>query len=109
MYKVSIRKRNEGLDALKFICAFLVICIHEPFPGIFGEYVTALSRIAVPIFFMISGYFYSEIVKDGKCKKWIVKIFKLFVGASIFYFLFNNMFNNASGGGILTHKQSMKL
>lgn len=42
--------RAEQIDALKAVCAFLVVCIHAPFPGKIGEYFTSLTRIAVPIF-----------------------------------------------------------
>ena len=49
--------RADNFDILKSICAFLVICIHVPFPGAFGECVTTAARIAVPVFFMITGYF----------------------------------------------------
>jgi len=44
------KNRIHGLDALKGLCAFLVVCIHKPFPSTFGEYFTALTRGAVPIF-----------------------------------------------------------
>ncbi|UEA30492.1 hypothetical protein LK422_03580 [Blautia massiliensis (ex Durand et al. 2017)] len=45
---------------MKAICAFLIVCIHAPFPGKFGAYFTTLTRVAVPIFFMITGYFYGK-------------------------------------------------
>ena len=44
--------RNIGIDILRFIAAFGVICIHQPFEGEFGQYFKALSRFSVPIFFM---------------------------------------------------------
>ena len=53
-------KRNYGLDTLKLICAMLVICIHTPFPNDFGQYVMVISRIAVPIFLMITGFYYNK-------------------------------------------------
>lgn len=46
--------RADNIDILKAICAFLIICIHVPFPGTVGAYFTALTRIAVPVFFMIN-------------------------------------------------------
>lgn len=39
--------RADNIDILKAICAFLIVCIHAPFPGVIGEYFTALTRIAV--------------------------------------------------------------
>lgn len=50
-------KRNNSIDNLKAICTFLIICIHVPFPGEIGAYFITLTRIAVPIFFMITGFF----------------------------------------------------
>ncbi|WP_442863929.1 hypothetical protein [Blautia sp. KLE_1732_HM_1032] len=38
----------------------MIVCIHAPFPGKFGAYFTTLTRVAVPIFFMITGYFYGK-------------------------------------------------
>lgn len=80
----TTKKRYEGFDILKFICAFLVICIHCPFPKTVGEYFTALSRVAVPIFFMITGYFYR-----GISKRKLKKIFLLAVGANILYLIWD--------------------
>lgn len=51
--------RKVGLDFLKFICSFMIICIHIPFPEPLGTIFTPITRIAVPIFFMITDYFYS--------------------------------------------------
>ena len=51
------QSRADNIDILKAICAFLIVCIHVPFPGRVGAYFTALTRIAVPVFFMITGYF----------------------------------------------------
>lgn len=79
--------RNNNIDIIKSICAFLIVCIHVPFPGETGSYITALSRIAVPIFFMITGFFYSDVVKKGRTARQIKKIFILMVGANLVYFV----------------------
>ena len=77
--------RSIKIDILKSICAFLVVCIHVPFPNIWGEYFTSLTRIAVPIFFMITGYFYTDIMKRHGEIRQIRKIFKLVIEANIIY------------------------
>lgn len=79
--------RNNNIDIIKSICAFLIVCIHVPFPGETGSYITALSRIAVPIFFMITGYFYSDVVKKGRTARQIKKLFILMVEANLVYFV----------------------
>lgn len=76
--------RFYSLDKLKAICAFLIVCIHAPFPGTFGNYFTSLTRIAVPIFFMISGYFFSAV----KAKSQIKKVLQLVVVSNSIYFIF---------------------
>lgn len=55
------RKRFNNIDLWRAIAAFLVVAIHCPFPGALGEAVANVGRIAVPFFFIVSGFFcYSE-------------------------------------------------
>lgn len=79
-------KRNHGLDLLKVICSFMVICLHTPFPGFIGKITIPLTRIAVPLFFMITGYYYSSTIQRKKEKKQLKKIFHMFVGANLLFF-----------------------
>ncbi|MBE7019383.1 MAG: acyltransferase [Ruminococcaceae bacterium] len=80
--------RNNSLDCLKWISSFMVVCIHFRSYGEFGELVSVLSRFAVPVFFMISGY-YSASDKPDKLKTKIVHILKLYFGAVLLYLCFN--------------------
>lgn len=91
--------RVHNVDVLKAICAFLVVCIHIPFPGIMGEYFTALCRIAVPTFFMITGFFYANIIEKNRKFRQIKKIFALFLEANIIYFVWGMSF------AIIDHNQ----
>lgn len=79
-------KRNMNLDVLKGICAYLVIVIHCGFP-FWSAYIDAFCRVAVPLLFMISGYFcrgeWSEI------KRKVVNLMKIFVAGEGLYFLYN--------------------
>lgn len=81
--------RVEQIDILKTICTFLIVCIHVPFPGTGGEYFTVLTRIAVPIFFMITGYFYSDIVAEGGECKQIKKITVLLLLSNLIFLLWD--------------------
>lgn len=54
MKKEEENLKADNIDILKAICAFLIVCIHELFPGIVGAYFTTLARVAVPVFFMIT-------------------------------------------------------
>ncbi len=77
-----------GLDILKTLCAFLVIVIHSLLPIATDTYTQPITRNAVPCFFMISGFFYSESKKRGG-KKQIVKILKLILISVPFYILYD--------------------
>lgn len=71
-----MKKRIESLDALKFILSFCIVIIHLPFPGTVGSVALALFRVAVPLFFMIGGYFCIS-YNDTQMKKMLVKLLKL--------------------------------
>jgi serine/alanine racemase len=69
--KIGERGMYNGVDLLKFLCAILVLFIHtQPLQDIsaFGELllVNFLARIAVPVFFIASGFFfYKKILREG--------------------------------------------
>lgn len=75
--------RCTGIDLLRLICAFLVICIHCSFK--WQNYVLPLARTAVPVFFMISGYFYSSGKNGGQQFRQIKKVLKLIVLSALIY------------------------
>lgn len=60
----TTRTNKQGsipsLYVLKAICAYAVVALHAPI-GVASELIGTLGQIAVPIFFMVTGYFlYSE-------------------------------------------------
>ena len=57
-----INKRYESLDCLKGVACLAVVFIHYNFPWDLGIIVRTLAKIGVPIFFLISGFFF---LKDG--------------------------------------------
>lgn len=72
--------RQSSFDVLKCISAFLVVMIH------YGPYwINPISRIAVPLFFMITGYYFVTFSEISKFRKHIKKIVIMAVGASLFY------------------------
>lgn len=83
----SNSNRVYGLDILKALRSLGVILIHFPFPGKIGSCLVALSRVAVPVFFMITGYFYID-TQNQKCELvQIKKILRLCVFSNILYVL----------------------
>lgn len=89
-------ERNYSFDTLKCIMCFFVILIHSSFWG--RIYVNGIIYIAVPIFFMISGYFFTPspysyisdnqgITERRKLSKILKHIFLLIIGGNILYLL----------------------
>lgn len=94
------KKQYNTLNALKFIAAFFVVCIHVPFPGEFGKGVIAVARFAVPFFFMTSGFFSYYSDKEVLCEKYKRKIRHLlviFAGSFLLYFAWDILGNVMAG------------
>lgn len=87
--------RNYSLDTLKFVCAIFVIFIHTPQPEIWEIYITPLIRCAVPIFFMISGYFtYGKKDLIHTILKRIIHLLTIFGIVFLLYFSFSLISNS---------------
>lgn len=53
--------RNKCLNFFKGLACIMVIFIHFPFSGFFGSLIHNFAGFAVPLFFLISGYYsYNE-------------------------------------------------
>lgn len=76
-------KRNCNLDIVKAICAFMVVTIHCP-SVLLPPYIEASTRIAVPMFFCISGYFYNKPVFSITFRK-ISKMLLMLAVSELFY------------------------
>mgnify|MGYP002566027131 FL=1 len=80
-------QRNFSIDILKSIAALLVICIHTGYPSVFKDYIIAFCRIAVPLFLLISGYYYQLVIDRKKVLSYYKKILALTFFSSVFYFV----------------------
>lgn len=71
--KDKIKPRSNSIDVLKGIAALLV-CYQHAY-GTYGisDYILAISRIAVPLFVMITGFFYYSSMA-GATRKHIKKL-----------------------------------
>jgi len=89
-------KRNTLIDLLRFICAFFVVVIHIPFPGnVFHGFVFPLTRMVVPFFFMVSGYFLADENAERmkrRLNKQLRHIVWLFAGSMLVYFIVRILF-----------------
>lgn len=97
--------RYAGLDILKCLAAYMVVVIHfghwnstSGLDKILMGVINAETRFAVPVFFMITGYFYPSIIKRGRFKGHLLKIVSMTLFATLFYFCFNVLFYSLNGG-----------
>ena len=75
--------RNIKLNLLKGFACLSVVLIHIKFPGITGQIIAKISDYAVPVFFMIAGY-YAFGKTDVVIKRRLLKICKIFIFAYLF-------------------------
>lgn len=91
--------RNIGIDILRILMAFFVVCQHiTDYP--WNEIIRPQSRIAVPVFFIVSGYFLYDKDND-KVNQKIIKSFKhifwIFLSATALYAIYG-IFENYPDG-----------
>lgn len=79
-------KRNQTIDILRLMAAFSIICLHNfSGSGVSGsEETVALTRFAVPLFFMFSGYFAAAFDQKRKARQ-LVRIFSWAVLSNLMY------------------------
>jgi len=53
-------QRNRNIEILRAVACILIICVHARFPDPLGTYIVSFARIGVPVFLMISGYFFYD-------------------------------------------------
>lgn len=73
-------KRSDSLDVMKCLAAFFVVLIHFG-PGLLSPF----SRTAVPVFFIISGFYYPVMIRDGNFWRHIRKLVIMCVLSSTLY------------------------
>jgi serine/alanine racemase len=90
------RNRQVLIDLVRVACAVLVICIHtRPWVDVnfyFGHYLSnVLARLAVPLFFLFSGYFLSlrlerEIRPERYLRRILLNLLRLYLVWCLIYF-----------------------
>ena len=87
--EVSIVKRRfDMVDLSRVVLAFMVVCIHA---SLFPKYLIPYLRLSVPLFFMITSFFFfrktesmqNSIEKTAYLKKFVIRNLKLY----FFYFI----------------------
>ncbi len=82
----------QNLDVLKYLCAILILILHlRPFFNFSNPldltFNNIITRICVPIFFLITGYFVSKKEKENPCyiKDYIKRMIPLYLIWSLVY------------------------
>lgn len=89
-YRKAAKTKIPGLNVLKLLCAFFVVHIHVD--CLYSECIYSIVRIAVPVFFMISGYFLCEdsgIIQIGHIKNIIKHLIPIIIFVNLIYFLYS--------------------
>lgn len=80
--------RNSSFDTARFFACFFIVAVHigyyNDYSQQFGEMFRALSRWALPFFFLISGYFIGIKDVDNYAKR-INKLIWIFIVASVIF------------------------
>ena len=78
--------RNYSIDVLRLLLSFAVVVIHVH-SGKWYDYVDPICRLAVPVFFIISGYFIYDEGINKKVKKGLAKVSKIAFWSTVIYAL----------------------
>lgn len=78
--------RSNSIDSMKTIAAVLVVVQHALGVSSVPSIIVALSRTAVPVFMMITGFFYIDVVKKNKQKRQIKKFIVIALIMTALYF-----------------------
>lgn len=75
--------RSSAVDPLRMVLAISVVGLHTGFPEAAGEtlrqiLINGLYRIAVPVFTVISGYFFLNSIQSGRAIPYIRRILTLY-------------------------------
>lgn len=82
--------RNLSIDVLKIVLAFFVVFLHmqlfkNSYPLVNYLSVNGLFRLAVPIFLIITGYYFFYVDQISKLRKWLLRTLVLYAIWMIIY------------------------
>lgn len=78
-------RRNYNIDILKLLASFGVVVIHAGKESFWDQLSFNCSQISVPLFFIITGFFYMSLSKEH-LKKHIKKIIRIAIYATVYCF-----------------------
>lgn len=80
--------RTSSLDVMKYFAAFFVVCIHYG-----ADWLSPIVRCAVPLFFVVTGYYYPTMEAKGTFWKHVRKLLVMAVCSSALYALWGLLYN----------------
>lgn len=103
-----IRERNYTIDILRLLMALLIVALHC---NVLAEYSAIasyipsqiLSRLGVPFFATVAGYYFFLNEKTEKYSLTLRKYVETYTIWSILYFIYELVLENKIGGGIVWH------
>ena len=81
------RVRTSSFDTLKALAAFFVVYLHTGNEGVAWNAIAVFAHLAVPLFFLITGYYYRKIYTSGAFITYFKKVVALTLQSVIFYFV----------------------
>ncbi len=105
VHRVQTLKRSLGLDLLRILMATMVIGLHTRWLSQVSPLweqltVNGLFRMAVPVFFLINGYYAFETIDSGRTAAWLKRILQIYVFWAIVYLPAYLPFSNPGGFGL---------
>ncbi len=92
--------RNYSLDFLKLIASYFVIIIHCSSNVPYSNYFLIAARFAVPVFFIISGYYSFKAIENrnfNKIKQRIISLLKLYIWSEALFILSSVISDSING------------
>lgn len=92
-------ERGQAIEWGRLLASCLVVFLHVPLPGNAGAYISCLTRMAVPFFFLVSGYFCYGTDGNGLARR-LARTGKLNLSATLLYILLGCVKSRYYGGTV---------
>ena len=79
------KQRNISLDIAKAVCTLMVVFLHAGENNAIETYIKIICTCAVPFFFLVSGYYLSLNVANGKTEYAFRQLKKIGVHSAFFH------------------------
>lgn len=81
----ALNRRSYSIDFIKGLAAILIVCLHCANEDAFDSVIHLMGRMAVPMFFIITGYYLPSMIKSQHILNHIIKILRITIVGLIIY------------------------